>query len=247
MGHASPRLTSDGAETALSFALDFDGPSREAWDWIGEASPGGPSFRARLDAVAKRGFDIAFAAGVLLVGFPLWIVIALAIVLTSPGPILFRQPRCGRGGRCFTCYKFRTMVVDAEQRLREDAKLAAAHAGRWKLPNDPRVTRIGWLLRKSSLDEIPQFWNILRGQMSLVGPRPVQEQELTQVYGALAGIITSVRPGLTGLWQVSGRSTLSYDQRIALDLAYVKQRGFWYDLWLILRTIPAVLRGKGAV
>ncbi|HEY7031516.1 MAG TPA: sugar transferase [Thermomicrobiales bacterium] len=220
-----------------------------AWDgWEQPAADGLVArLRPRLDAAAKRAFDVAVALFLLLFGLPLWAVIALGIALTSPGPVFFRQQRCGRGRRVFTCYKFRTMVVDAERRLREDATLAAAHAGQWKLHDDPRVTAVGRLLRKTSLDELPQLWNVLRGEMSLVGPRPVQPRELTDVYGALAETVTSVRPGLTGLWQVSGRSALSYDQRVALDLAYVRRRGFWYDLWLILKTVPAVLWGKGAV
>jgi lipopolysaccharide/colanic/teichoic acid biosynthesis glycosyltransferase len=203
--------------------------------------------RPRLDAAAKRGLDVTVAGFLLVLGLPLWFLIAMAIVISSPGPVLFRQTRCGRGGQFFTCFKFRTMIVDAERRLRDDASLAAAHAGKWKLANDPRVTAIGRLLRKTSLDELPQLLNVLKGEMSLVGPRPVQPKELTEVYGAVAETVTSVRPGLTGLWQVSGRSALSYDDRIALDLAYVRHRGFWYDLWLIVRTVPAVIWGRGAV
>jgi exopolysaccharide production protein ExoY len=223
--------------------------NRTTWDgWEQPAAEGLVSrMRPRLDAAAKRGFDVSVATFLLILGLPLWLLISLAIVMSSPGPVLFRQTRCGRGGLVFTCFKFRTMIVDAERRLREDASLAAAHAGQWKLTNDPRVTAIGRFLRKSSLDELPQLLNVLRGEMSLVGPRPVQPKELTEVYGAVAETVTSVRPGLTGLWQVSGRSMLSYDDRIALDLAYVRHRGFWYDLWLIVRTIPAVLWGKGAV
>ncbi|MEA2582567.1 MAG: hypothetical protein QOF33_652 [Thermomicrobiales bacterium] len=222
------------------------GTGRE-WGLQGPDEEVGVRFRPALDSAAKRGFDVVVAGFLLCLFLPLWVLIPLAIGMTSPGPILFRQQRCGRQGRTFTCYKFRTMVLDAERRLREDARLSATHAGQWKLHDDPRVTTVGRWLRTTSLDELPQLWNVLRGQMSLVGPRPVQPQELASVYGALAETVTSVKPGVTGLWQVSGRSLLSYEERITLDVTYVYRRGFWYDLRLILRTIPAVLGGKGAV
>jgi undecaprenyl-phosphate galactose phosphotransferase len=239
---------------ATAWALDPAVPLRErggvtAWDGREQAVAVGllARLRPQLDTIGKRTFDVVVALFLILFGLPLWGLIALGIACTSPGPVLFRQARCGRGRRTFTCYKFRTMVADAERRLRDDPTLAAAHAGRWKLDDDPRITSVGRLLRKTSLDELPQLLNVLRGDMSLVGPRPVQPRELTDVYGALAETVVSVRPGMTGLWQVSGRSALTYDQRVTLDLAYVRGRGFWYDLWLLLKTVPAVLFGKGAV
>jgi undecaprenyl-phosphate galactose phosphotransferase len=183
----------------------------------------------------------------LVLGLPLFAIIACLIATTSSGPVLFRQSRCGHRGRTFVCLKFRTMVQDAERRLREDAALAASHAGQWKIQNDPRITAVGRWLRKTSLDELPQLWNILRGEMSFVGPRPVQPAELEEVYGPAAHSVTSVKPGLTGLWQVSGRSSLSYDERVALDLTYVDRRGFWFDLKILVKTVPAVLFGRGAV
>jgi exopolysaccharide production protein ExoY len=198
-------------------------------------------------AIAKRTFDLVFASAALMIFLPVWLVIAAAVLATSPGSILFCQPRCGRGGRTFTCLKFRTMVADAEAILRVDASLREAFAKTGKLYEDPRVTRVGRWLRKTSLDEIPQLLNVLRGEMSLVGPRPVQLDEIRDHYGHAAATVLSVTPGLTGLWQVSGRSNLTYAERVALDLEYVRQRGFWFDLAIILRTIPALLFGRGAV
>jgi len=198
-------------------------------------------------AVAKRTVDLVFASTVLAVFLPVWLVVAAMVLGTSPGSVLFRQPRCGRGGRPFTCLKFRTMVANAEAILRVDASLREAFAKNWKLSEDPRVTQVGRWLRKTSLDEIPQLLNVLRGDMSLVGPRPVQLDELRDHYGHAAATVLSVTPGLTGLWQVSGRSNLTYEDRVALDLEYVRRRGFWFDLAIILRTIPALVLGHGAV
>lgn len=207
---------------------------------------GGAGFDLDIDACAKRAFDLVVASLLLLVLSPMLLVVAL-LVQTTPGPVIFRQVRCGRGGRPFVCYKFRTMVSDAHERLQRDPHLRAAFAAGWKLHNDPRVTPVGRWLRKLSVDEVPQLVNVVRGEMSLVGPRPVQEPELAEVYGALAETVTSVKPGLTGLWQVSGRSRLTYDERLKLDVAYVRHRSFWYDVKLILKTVPAVLRREGAV
>jgi exopolysaccharide production protein ExoY len=165
----------------------------------------------------------------------------------TPGPNLFRQSRVGRHGRLFTCLKFRTMIVNAERVLHHDRSLRDAFAANWKLHRDPRVTPFGRLLRKTSLDEVPQLLNILRGEMSLVGPRPVQQTELSECYGKHAQDVVAVKPGLTGLWQVSGRSTLTYEQRVALDLEYVARRNFWFDLKIVLKTVPAILFRRGAV
>jgi lipopolysaccharide/colanic/teichoic acid biosynthesis glycosyltransferase len=205
----------------------------------------GPEAR-RAYSVAKRSFDLALASILLVLVLPLWIAIVLAIVTTSPGPALFRQRRCGRRGKPFTCYKFRTMAVGAEAILRTDPSLREEFVGNWKLGDDPRVTRVGRWLRKSSLDEVPQLLNILKGEMSFVGPRPVQPNELGECYGAAAAAVFDVLPGLTGLWQVSGRSNLSYAQRVALDLEYVRRRGFWFDCQIVLRTVPAILMARGA-
>jgi exopolysaccharide production protein ExoY len=205
------------------------------------------NLRHTLYVGAKRGFDLAVASILLLVLLPAWLLIATLIATTSPGPVLFKQRRTGQDGHVFTCLKFRTMVTDAEARLHADPALAAAFGENWKLERDPRVTGIGRVLRKTSLDELPQLINILRGEMSVVGPRPVQLLELEQEYGHWGPVVFSAKPGVTGLWQVSGRSTVTYAERIALDLEYVHRRTFWLDLKIVLLTIPAALLGRGAV
>lgn len=195
----------------------------------------------------KRGFDLVIASLLLFVLLPAWLLIATLITATSPGPVLFKQRRTGQDGRVFTCLKFRTMVTDAEARLQADPALAAAFTENWKLERDPRVTGIGRVLRKTSLDELPQVLNILRGEMSVVGPRPVQLKELDQEYGHWGPVVFSAKPGVTGLWQVSGRSGVTYAERIALDLEYVQRRTLWLDLKIVVLTIPAALLGRGAV
>lgn len=198
------------------------------------------------NVVSHRLRDIVVAAVGLVLLAPLFLAIAILIRATTRGPILFRQQRCGTGGELFACYKFRTMVPDAHWVLENDAALRESFARQWKLVDDPRVTPVGRFLRKSSLDELPQLWNVLKGDMSLVGPRPVQPNELRDQYGRHAAIVTLVRPGMTGLWQVSGRSTLPYEARVALDVQYVRHRSFWFDLLILIRTIPAILVSRGA-
>jgi len=204
---------------------------------------------ARLLPFAKRAMDIAIAGIGLLLLAPVFLVLAL-LVRADGGPAFYVHPRVGRGGRIFGCIKFRSMVVDSEARL--EALLASDPAARaeWeqtrKLRNDPRITRIGRFLRATSLDELPQLINVLRGEMSLVGPRPVTPAELDRYYGAAAAHYLSVRPGITGPWQVSGRSETSYDQRVALDVAYVTQPSLLTDLRILLRTPLAVLSRRGA-
>lgn len=203
-----------------------------------------PGWRA-----CKRALDVVASAILIALCLPAMLLIALAIKIGSPGPILFRHRRVGRGGEEFDLLKFRTMVVDAEAaleaHLRSDPRLLEEWNSAHKLRDDPRVTRIGRFLRKSSLDELPQLFNILAGQMSLVGPRAVVRAELER-FGALAPTILSVKPGLTGLWAVSGRNDLSYDQRALLEHRYVTGWSLPLDLGILVRTIPAVLRGHGA-
>ncbi|MCW8086470.1 sugar transferase [Sabulicella glaciei] len=205
----------------------------------------GPGWRA----VAKRSLDVLGAGALLLFLAPVFGLLAL-LVRSDGGPAFFAHPRVGRNGQVFGCLKFRSMVVDSQARLA--ALLAADPAARaeWeetrKLRVDPRVTRIGRILRATSLDELPQLLNVLRGDMSLVGPRPVQQAELESYYGAAAIHYMSVRPGITGLWQVSGRSETSYAQRVALDVAYVSRPSLLADLRILLRTPVAVLSRKGA-
>jgi exopolysaccharide biosynthesis polyprenyl glycosylphosphotransferase len=195
--------------------------------------------------VLKRAIDlalIAFAAPVLL---PLAGFIALAIKCDSPGPAIFRQQRIGKDGRRFTTYKFRTMVPDAEARKAELAQLNEADGPIFKIRNDPRQTRIGRFLRRSSLDELPQLWNVLRGEMSLVGPRPQLPDEVAQS-DEWHHRRLEVKPGLTGLWQVLGRSDTSFDEMVRLDIYYAENWSPGMDLRILLETIPAVLSGKGA-
>jgi len=195
---------------------------------------------------AKRTLDVHLALVALLLAIPVLIVVAVAVRLSSPGPILFRHTRIGRDGRPFTILKFRTMVKDAERVLELDPELKARFVTCFKLQQDCRVTRVGSVLRKLSLDELPQLVNILRGDMSLVGPRPMLAEELRTKYGSAAIRVLSVAPGLTGLWQVSGRSLTCYEERIALDLSYVARRSFLLDLLIIVRTPIALLTMRGA-
>lgn len=195
-----------------------------------------------------RVLDVIAALIAILIFLPFLMLSALAIKLSAPGPILFVQRRVGRDGTLFPCLKFRTMVVNSQDVL--DALLTSSPEARieWdrdqKLRNDPRITPIGAVLRKSSLDELPQLFNILAGHMSVVGPRPIIEAEICR-YGARFGAYCSVRPGLTGLWQVSGRNEVSYEARVRLDALYARRKSPLYDLSICLRTVPAVLASRG--
>jgi len=199
----------------------------------------------------KRLFDILFSFLCLLVGSPIFLLIAICIYFTSPGRIIYAHPRVGRGGKTFHCYKFRTMYPDAAQRLNDllmrDPALKEEWEKTYKLKQDPRVTPLGKFLRKTSLDELPQFWNVLKGDLSVVGPRPVVQEEIDKYLGAKAYKILSIRPGLTGLWQVSGRSDVTcYTTRIQLDEAYVDNHSLLLDVKLVAKTVPAMLFSKGA-
>ncbi len=179
---------------------------------------------------------------------PLLLIVWTLIYLQDGGPVLFRQQRVGYRGRTFTCLKFRTMAKDAEARLArllaEDPVASEEWLRDQKLRRDPRVTRLGAILRKSSLDELPQLWNVLCGEMSLVGPRPIVPAEIAR-YGTRIRHYYAVKPGITGLWQVSGRNDVSYRRRVAMDCLYARRRGLALDGWLIILTIPAVLVRKG--
>jgi lipopolysaccharide/colanic/teichoic acid biosynthesis glycosyltransferase len=196
----------------------------------------------------KRVFDMVGAAAGIFVLSPLILVIVCCILSTGSSPI-FRHRRVGRFGEFFDCLKFRTMVKDADQvlqRLLDSDRLVKEEWLRdHKLKNDPRITRIGRFLRKTSLDELPQLWNVLLGQMSLVGPRPVVPDELLR-YGRKIPVYLSTRPGLTGLWQVSGRNEVSYRRRVALDVCYVKSRSVILDTYILIKTVPAVIAKSGA-
>jgi exopolysaccharide biosynthesis polyprenyl glycosylphosphotransferase len=193
----------------------------------------------------KRAIDLTLIVLATPVVLPLAGLIALAIRWDSPGPAIFRQCRVGRGGKTFTTFKFRTMVVDAEARKAELAQLNEADGPIFKIRDDPRQTRVGRLLRRSSLDELPQLWNVLRDEMSLVGPRPQLPEEVAQ-YEDWHHRRLEVKPGLTGLWQVLGRSDTSFDEMVRLDIYYAENWSPGMDLRILLETIPAVLSGKGA-
>jgi exopolysaccharide biosynthesis polyprenyl glycosylphosphotransferase len=201
---------------------------------------------SQLQLMAKRVLDIALASFLLLLGLPVVTMIALAIKVTSGGgSVLFRQTRCGLNGRFFTLYKFRTMVEDAEDRRRELMHLNEMQGPVFKLKSDPRVTLLGRFLRRFSLDEFPQFWNVLRGDMSLVGPRPPIPEEVAQ-YKRWQRRRLAMKPGLTCLWQISGRNNIDFDRWMQLDLEYIDSWSPMLDLKILLKTIPVVLTGKGA-
>lgn len=196
----------------------------------------------------KRGFDFLAALALLIVLAPVFAAFGLLLRLEG-GTAFFSHRRVGRNGRPFACHKFRTMVPDAEARLAHVLATDPAAREEWardfKLKNDPRVTALGEFLRLSSLDELPQLWNVLVGQMSLVGPRPVVQAELER-YGDAAALYLQVRPGLTGLWQVSGRNDTSYEERVRLDAEYVCNWSFALDLRILFRTVGVVIGRRGA-
>ncbi len=200
---------------------------------------------SELGLLVKRTLDVSISAVLLLLALPAMVTVALAIKLAYGGSVLFRQTRCGLNGRQFTLYKFRTMVEDAEARREDLEHLNEVRGPAFKLSRDPRVTTLGRLLRKFSLDELPQLWNVLRGDMSLVGPRPPIPSEVSR-YQRWQRRRLSMRPGLTCLWQVSGRSDLDFDRWMELDLQYIDSWSPLLDLKILARTVPAVLSGRGA-
>ena len=198
---------------------------------------------------AKRLLDIAIAGVALIFVLPLLTAVGLLIRLQDGGKAVYAQKRYGRNGRTFMCYKLRSMVANADERLQEilaqDPEARAEWEETQKLTNDPRITPLGHFIRKTSIDELPQLINILRGEMSLVGPRPIVENEISK-YGEFYRDYCAVRPGLTGLWQVEGRSDTTYEQRVQLDVKYAHTRNFTGDIMIMLRTVPAVLMSRGA-
>ena len=192
-------------------------------------------------------FLLALAAFVFIL--PLLVIVAAAILCQDRGPVVFAHQRVGRNGRPFYCLKFRSMAADAEQRLADVLASDPAARAEWeadhKLKNDPRITPLGHFLRKSSLDELPQLWNVMRGEMSLVGPRPIVFDESAR-YGRRFRHYCAVKPGITGLWQVSGRNDVSYRSRVAMDCLYARKKSAALDAWILLATIPAVLCRRGS-
>jgi exopolysaccharide biosynthesis polyprenyl glycosylphosphotransferase len=204
--------------------------------------------RVRLDpweSAIKTGLDYAATIVLLVVLFPLFLLLAILIKRDSPGPVFHRRRVVGRGGQMFDAFKFRTMYLNGEEMLSEHPELQAELAQNHKLKQDPRVTRIGAILRRTSLDELPQILNVLLGQMSLVGPRMITLEEMDK-YGKWRWNLLTVKPGITGLWQISGRSDVSYEDRVRLDMYYIRNYTLWLDLQILWRTTPVVIRRKGA-
>jgi exopolysaccharide production protein ExoY len=204
-----------------------------------------------IGGLLKRGFDIIVSLNAIILSAPVMLIVYLFVRLCSPGPGFYVHRRIGHNGREFGCIKFRTMYVDSDARLarllRDDPVAAQDFAQQAKLRNDPRVIAgIGALLRRTSLDELPQFFNVLKGDMSVVGPRPVTRCELDKHYGTHAADVLAARPGISGLWQVSGRNAVSYADRVRLDLEYVQAWRFVDDLMILARTVAVVVGGKGA-
>jgi lipopolysaccharide/colanic/teichoic acid biosynthesis glycosyltransferase len=206
----------------------------------------------------KRFIDIVFSLLFIILFSPIILCVSLAIKLTSTGPIFADTPqRVGKNGTKFKMYKFRSMIQNAHQMLREDPKFAELYndykKGSYKLKDDPRVTKVGKFIRKHSLDELPQFFNVLRGEMSIVGPRAYYPDELTEQQKKYphtknaVKVVLSVKPGITGFWQVSGRSEINFDKRIQMDADYVKRRSILYDLKIMLKSPEAMITGKGAL
>ncbi len=198
-----------------------------------------------VGGLLKRILDLIIATTALVMAAPVMIVVALLIKMTAGGPAVFSHSRVGFGGKPFSCYKFRSMVANSEDVLKSYLEANPNIRMEWekthKIRNDPRVTFLGRMLRKSSLDELPQLYNIIRGDMSCVGPRPIVKEELLR-YGDHVGEYLRTRPGLTGLWQVSGRSSMDYANRVALDSQYVRNWSVWFDIAILFRTIFAVMR-----
>jgi exopolysaccharide biosynthesis polyprenyl glycosylphosphotransferase len=194
----------------------------------------------------KRGIDILVSMAALSFLSPVMLMTAILIRLTSQGPVLFVQKRLGFNKRHFGVYKFRTMVIDAEKRMSELEHLNEVSGPVFKMKNDPRITPVGRFLRKTSIDELPQLWNVLKGDMSLVGPRPLPVRDYEGFSKDWQRRRFSVRPGITCLWQIKGRSSIPFEQWMELDLQYIDKWSLWLDLEILVRTIPAVLKGSGA-
>ncbi len=195
--------------------------------------------------IGKRLFDIIVSAVALVILLPLFLLVFLAVVATSGFPAVFKHKRVGRNGKEFYMFKFRTMVKNADEILKSRPELLEEYRRTYKIVNDPRISPLGKILRKTSLDELPQLINVLAGDMSLVGPRPIVPPELA-MYGENQHIYLYMKPGCAGLWQCSGRSDLSYDDRVKLDLMYCRKASLRYDFLILLRTVGTIFSGKGA-
>jgi lipopolysaccharide/colanic/teichoic acid biosynthesis glycosyltransferase len=214
--------------------------------WIEQFKPEDRLLKGRFYLIAKRAFDLAMV----LLSLPFWLplmgLLSLMIAITSPGaPAIFTQWRTGKNGRRFAMYKFRSMVPNAEELKKTYAHLNELQWPDFKITNDPRITPLGKVLRKTSLDELPQLINVLRGEMSLVGPRPTSFG--AETYKLWHTERLDVDPGLTGLWQVVGRGKIEFDDRLRMDIAYIERRGFWLDIVILIKTVTAVFKQHGAV
>lgn len=243
-GSTDLRVADDGEYGNL---LAFPTTTEETQDASDDQAAGLMVRQGDLYPRVKYGIDVVAASILFILALPVLVIIAFAIAQTSPGGVFFRQTRVGKEMQPFQCLKFRTMVPDAETILEKDPELARLHALNWKLDNDPRVTKVGKFLRKTSLDELPQLVNVINGEMSLIGPRPYMPKELSDEFGHHARAITAVRPGMTGLWQVSGRAHLTPHQRIMLDEEYAAYSTFALDVEIALRTVTVVTIGRGAM
>lgn len=216
---------------------------------LGRSPPDRDSQSPPVDNRGCRIFDVVTSIVAIMFTLPLLVIVAILVRICDGGPVLFAQDRIGRGGVSFPCFKFRTMVTDAEQRLAyllaDNPAAQAEWDARQKLTADPRCTRIGSFLRRSSLDELPQFFNVLQGHMGIVGPRPIVSAEAYR-YGRRFVSYCSVRPGITGLWQIGGRSEISYRRRVAMDSFYATRKCLFWDIQIVLLTIPAVLWRRGS-
>lgn len=212
--------------------------------WYAKIDPDRRWLRGNAYRWSKRVFDLTLCLLALPFILPLFALIAVAVYIDSPGPIMFRQLRTGKGGRRFHMYKFRTMVPNAEELKQVYASLNELTWPDFKITDDPRVTRVGRILRKTSLDELPQLFNVIKGDMSLVGPRPTSFAPNTYQLWHTARL--EVLPGITGLWQVSGRSNLDFNDRLKLDIAYIERQCLWMDVQLLVRTVGQVFVGEGA-
>ncbi len=207
--------------------------------------PAQPGRYNRLDLFLKSCMDYGFTAAGLIILAPVMLILAIIVKLDSPGPVIHRRRVLGKGGAQFDAFKFRTMHINGDEILSRHPDLKAQLDRDHKLTNDPRITRCGVWMRKLSLDELPQLFNVMLGQMSLVGPRMISPKELAR-YGEHADELLTVKPGITGLWQISGRSSLAPEDRVRLDMQFIRTRTAWSDFKLLLMTIPAVLQSRGA-
>ena len=216
------------------------------YPWLDRPIDARPALSASSYLIAKRIMDITLILLGLPLVLPIMVLCAILIKLEDPrGPVFFIQSRTGKGGRCFGMYKFRSMVYNAEELKQKYMHLNELQWPDFKITNDPRVTRVGRILRKTSLDELPQLLNILKGDMSLVGPRPTSFS--VETYALWQTERLDVTPGLTGLWQIMGRASMEFEDRVYLDALYIENRSIWLDIQILLRTVVAVICGRGAV